>query len=114
MPNPAATISPTTATPLTLPASATLAAPTDRLTITPDRVLAPVGSEVVLRAGICVREGHLLANQRVEWTLSDQGVGQFVTLNSRGWLHPFRWPWNTPRLATSRFAIGATADRRHE
>ena len=44
----------------TLPASTSVAAPPeDRFLITPEQVLAPVGSEVVLRAGICVREGHL-------------------------------------------------------
>src|SRR5262245_47246140 len=35
-------------------------APVDAMTITPDRVLAPVGSEVILRSGICTTEKFLL------------------------------------------------------
>ena len=47
----------------------------DRLSITPDRVLAPVGSEVVLRAGICAKEGFLLTDQKVEWLIAPRGCG---------------------------------------
>lgn len=81
----------------------------DYLRISPARVLAPVGSEVVLRAGHCSRNGYLLANQRVEWILSREGAGEFVDLNDRGVVDVFRWPWNTPRKVDNWYAIGATA-----
>ena len=83
--------------------------PTEYIRVLPEQVLAPIGSEVVLRAGICCQEGHLLANQRVEWMLSQDGVGEFITLNDRGQLDIFRWPWNTPRKIDNTYAVGATA-----
>ena len=83
--------------------------PPEYIRVLPERVLAPIGSEVVLRAGICCQEGHLLANQRVEWMLSQDGVGEFVTLNDRGQVDIFRWPWNTPRKVDNTYVVGATA-----
>jgi uncharacterized repeat protein (TIGR01451 family) len=81
----------------------------DHLRVTPERVLAPVGSEVVLKAGICTAGGFLLANQRVEWLLDRGGAGQFVDLNNRDELDLFRWPKNTPRKLDNWYAIGATS-----
>jgi hypothetical protein len=78
--------------------------------VTPDRVLAPVGSEVVLKAGICGADGYLLANQRVEWLLSPGGTGQFVDLGDREQLNLLRAPWDTPRKVDSTYAIGSTAN----
>lgn len=83
--------------------------PREYIRVLPERVLAPIGSEVVLRAGVCCQEGYLLANQRVEWMLSQDGVGEFVTLNDRGQLDIFRWPWNTPRKIDNTYVVGATA-----
>lgn len=83
--------------------------PREYVRMLPERVLAPVGSEVILRAGICSKNGWLLANQRVEWALEREGAGQFVDLNDRGILDPFRWPWNTPRKVDPWYSIGATA-----
>lgn len=81
----------------------------DHLRLTPQRVLAPIGSEVVLKAGICTAGGYLLANQRVEWLLDRGGAGQFVDLNNRDELDLFRWPKNTPRKVDNWYAIGATS-----
>ena len=81
----------------------------DHLVLSPQRVLAPVGSEVVLKAGICTSGGYLLANQRVEWLLDRGGAGQLVDLNNRDELDLFRWPKNTPRKVDNWYAIGATS-----
>ena len=50
--------------------------PQDRVIISPERVMAPIGSEVVLRAGICSARGFLLADRRVEWLLAKEGRGR--------------------------------------
>ncbi len=61
-----------------------LTVPQDRLSITPDRVLAPVGSEVILRAGICTTENFLLTDQKVEWLIARESAGDIVDLGGKG------------------------------
>ena len=85
----------------------------DHVRITPDRVMAPVGSEVVLKAGICGADGYLHTDRRVEWLLSRDGAGQFVDLGDRGDVDVFRWPWDTPRKVDNWYAIGSTAYAPH-
>ncbi len=55
----------------------------DYLRVSPSGLVAPVGSEMLLKAGIVAREGHLIANQRVDWTVARTGVGQFTELGFR-------------------------------
>jgi len=83
--------------------------PQDTLSITPQRVLAPVGSEVILRAGICSTEKFLLTDQRMEWLLARDGVGEFVALGGRGYLQSPLLPWNKPQKVDNQYAIGYTA-----
>jgi uncharacterized repeat protein (TIGR01451 family) len=82
----------------------------DRLSITPQRVLAPVGSEVVLKANICTTDGYTLANQKVEWMLGRNGVGQFVELGGKGLVHPPLIPWFRGSKVDNYLAHGYTAD----
>ncbi len=81
----------------------------DHLRITPDRVLAPVGSEVVLKAGICSAEGYLLKDRRIEWLLDSNGPGTFVDVAERNEVDIFRWVWDTPRKRDNWYVIGATS-----
>ena len=46
--------------------------------MTPARIIAPVGSEVVVIAGICGNDYHYVMNQPLEWMLSNDSAGQFV------------------------------------
>ncbi len=46
--------------------------------VTPTRLVAPVGSEIVLLAGICGPDGHYVTRQPIEWSLSNDSVGNFV------------------------------------
>ena len=55
----------------------------DYLRVSPSGLVAAVGSEMLLKAGIVAREGHLVANQRVDWTVARTGVGQFTELGFR-------------------------------
>ncbi len=46
--------------------------------LTPLRVVAPVGGEVVLLAGICGEDGYLVKREPLEWMLSPDSVGTFI------------------------------------
>ncbi len=83
--------------------------PQDRLTITPERVLAPVGSEVILKAGLCTRDNYLLTDSKVEWLIARDTVGEFVSLGGRGWKRNPLLPWNKPKKIDNQYAIGYTA-----
>lgn len=49
-----------------------------QIMMTPLRVVAPVGGEVVLLAGICGENGYLVTREPMEWMLSPDSVGQFI------------------------------------
>ena len=50
------------------------------LLITPRRLVAPVGGEVVVLAGLCGPDGYLVTKQPIEWILAPDGVGHFVAV----------------------------------
>ncbi|MBA3481753.1 MAG: hypothetical protein H0T51_08055 [Pirellulales bacterium] len=108
----AATVAPgVAAAPMATPASVAYPhLPQDKLSITPGRILAPVGSEVVLKSSICTPEGYTLANQKVEWMLGRNGVGQFVETGGKGVFHPPLIPWNRGEKVDNYLAHGYTAD----
>ncbi|MBI1903749.1 MAG: DUF11 domain-containing protein [Planctomycetia bacterium] len=49
-----------------------------RVTVQPAEVIAAVGSDMPLSCSVC-EEGNYLAGQRVDWALSAESVGEFVT-----------------------------------
>ncbi len=49
-----------------------------QLIMTPSRIVAPVGSEVVVLAGICGGDGYFVKNQPLEWMLSNNSVGELI------------------------------------
>ncbi len=51
---------------------------TGEIQLTPLRVVAPVGGEVVLLAGICGTDGYLVKREPLEWMLSPDSVGTFI------------------------------------
>lgn len=51
-----------------------------RIILTPDEIVAPVGSEVIVMAGLCGNDGHFVIRQPIEWMLSQESVGNFVTV----------------------------------
>ena len=83
--------------------------PQDRLTISPQRILAPVGSEVILKAGLCTSEDFLLTDSKIEWLLARDEVGEFVALGGRGWCRDPWLPWNKPKKIDNHYATGYTA-----
>jgi len=48
------------------------------LVTTPAKIVAPVGSEVVVLAGVCGGDGYFVTNQPLEWMLSQDSAGQMV------------------------------------
>ena len=99
---------PVSTTSVTAPWTAALPVGQAHLRVTPDRVMAPVGSEVILKAGICGADGYLITNQRVEWLLPPGGQGQFVDLAERDHVTVLRWPWDTPQKIDNTYAITST------
>lgn len=53
------------------------------LLLTPSKIVAPVGSEVVVLAGICGFDGYFVTNQPIEFTLSQDSVGQIIDYQGR-------------------------------
>jgi uncharacterized repeat protein (TIGR01451 family) len=60
------------------PSGPKTAAQKGQLLMSPARIIAPVGSEVVVLAGLCGSNGHFVKNQPLEWMLSNDSVGQFI------------------------------------
>lgn len=85
------------------------AIPPETLTITPDRVMAPVGSEVVLKTGICTDENYLVTNQKIEWLIARESAGELVSLGGRGLCNTPILPWNKPKKIDNQYGIGYTA-----
>lgn len=48
------------------------------LLLTPTKLVAPVGGEVILLAGICGKDGMLVTGEPIEWMLSPESVGQII------------------------------------
>lgn len=95
------------------PVSTQITTPQDRLTVTPERILAPVGTEVVLKGNICTTEGYTLAEQKIEWMLAREGVGEFVEVSGKGAFHPSIYPWNAGSKTDNYLATSYTANGPH-
>jgi uncharacterized repeat protein (TIGR01451 family) len=77
--------------------------------LAPRRTVAPIGSQVVLTAGVRAGDGFLRTNQRLEWSIAPGSVGQFVDVEKNGWIDMLLGDFNRPRKVTSTFAIGSTS-----
>lgn len=81
------------------------------LRVSPRKVVAPLGSEVVVLASVCGPDGYMYANQRVEWSLAEGSVGHFVAVNERTLLDAlFNWS-SSPGKVDPRFAVSSTSSR---
>jgi uncharacterized repeat protein (TIGR01451 family) len=79
-----------------------------KLTLTPQTVVAPVGSEVVLVGGIVNDRGKGAVSERIDWMLSPDSVGQFVAVDKSPSCLLLRFPSNRPRKITNSFAVSST------
>jgi uncharacterized repeat protein (TIGR01451 family) len=76
------------------------------VTLSPERIVAPVGSEVVLVSGLCDADGNYVTGEPIEWTISQESVGNFVQVGERGHRALARLVSNNPRKISNDFAIG--------
>lgn len=77
----------------------------------PQETVAPVGSEVVMLAGVVGPDSYLMTSERIEWMLEPGGVGQFVDLGKRTTWDFLLWDFTRPRKVDNTFAINSTSRR---
>ncbi len=82
--------------------------------LSPTKVVAPVGGEVVLLSGICGTDGYLQVNQPLEWMLTPDSVGTFIQVgdDAPGLLHKFAGIKERPHKIDADFARGLTSTKR--
>ena len=80
------------------------------VTLTPQVTVAPVGSEVILLAGVVGPDGrYYRMNERVEWLISPGSVGEFVELDKGSYWNLFLGDFTFPRKLSSIHAVGSTS-----
>ncbi len=77
--------------------------------VTPCRTIAPVGSEVVLLAGVRGQDQYLRTNERVEWTIAPGGVGTFLDYSKGLWRDLLLGDWTWPRKISPTMAVTSTS-----
>ncbi len=76
-----------------------------QIMLSPTQMIAPVGSEVVLVGGLCGDDGYLITQQPIEFTLSQDSVGQFVEVSDEDRL------WCRSKKLSADYAIVRTSTR---
>lgn len=76
-----------------------------QIMLSPVRMIAPVGSEVVIVGGLCGEDGYLITQQPVEFMLSQDSVGQFVEVSDQQRL------WCPSKKLSADYAIARTTTR---
>jgi uncharacterized repeat protein (TIGR01451 family) len=82
--------------------------PQPGLSITPGRVVAPVGSEVVMVASLCAVDGFMVTSQPVEWMIDRGGVGTFISPGERGTFDCINRLRGLPRKVDATYALNTT------
>lgn len=77
--------------------------------MTPSKLVAPVGSEVVLLAGLCGSDGYYLTKQPIEWLLSQESVGNFVGVGEDNYPTLTQLLHKPPKKMSSNFAIARSS-----
>jgi uncharacterized repeat protein (TIGR01451 family) len=90
------------------PYSGTVPIGREHLRLTPDRLVAPVGTQVVVKAGVCGADGSLIPNERVEWSVARNGIGQLGDMGLHDLSQFFGW-WEAPQKLDDWSAVGHTA-----
>jgi len=79
------------------------------VTLVPPTTVAPVGSEVVLLAGVRGPDNCPSTNRRLEWSLDPGGVGHFVAVGKNRTIDLLYGDFNRPRKIDNTYAIGSTS-----
>jgi uncharacterized repeat protein (TIGR01451 family) len=81
----------------------------EELILSPVRIVAPVGSQVVLLAGLRRPTGSYAPGQPIEWILSQESVGHFVEVGDEHGRHVAHWRHRAPRKLSNNYAVGRTS-----
>lgn len=81
--------------------------------LSPQRVVAPVGGEVILLSGICGDDGYLQVGQPLEWMLTPESVGTFIEVGNDdpGVMHRLAKISKADKRSPT-YAIGVTSTKR--
>ncbi len=77
----------------------------------PRATVAPVGSEVILLAGVRGPDEYLRTNERLEWMIDPGSVGQFVDLDKGSWTDPFVGDFTRAEKIDNYYAVNTTSRR---
>lgn len=77
--------------------------------IEPRELVAPVGSEIIVIAGVLGPDGYLRTNRRLEWSITPGSVGQFVSVEPGGFTDLLLGDFTWPRIVNATTAIGDTS-----
>ncbi len=86
-----------------------LASDNTQVIVSPCRTIAPVGSEVVLLAGVRGQDQYLRTNERVEWNIAPGGVGEFVDFDKGLWRDYLLGDWTFPKKISPTIAVTSTS-----
>ena len=81
--------------------------------LSPQRIVAPVGGEVILMSGVCGTDGYLAMGEPLEWMLTPESVGTFIEVgdDAPGALHRLANIEKTDKISPS-FARGVTSTKK--
>ena len=78
--------------------------------LTPAKVIAPVGTEVVMTAAVCGHKGFLSEREPVQWSLAPGGVGEFIQVGDRQPLD-YLFPRTSTQKVNTTYALNATSSK---
>lgn len=84
-----------------------------RILLSPQKIVAPVGGEVILMSGICGNDGYLQVGEPLEWMLTPDSVGTFIEVgnDAPGMLHKLAKLDRADKKSGS-YALGVTSTKR--
>lgn len=82
--------------------------------LSPQKIVAPVGGEVVLMSGVCGTDGYLQMNEKLEWMLTPDSVGTFIQVgdDDPGVIGKLVGSQIRPDKRDPGYAIGVTSTKR--
>ena len=81
------------------------------IVLAPRATVAPIGSEVILLAGVRGPDQYMWTNERVEWMIDPGSVGQFVDLDKGSWTDPLVCDFIRARKIDNCYAVNTTSRR---
>lgn len=79
------------------------------LLLGPRTVVARPGSEVILTAGLRDKTGHLVTNQRIDWSIAPNSVGHFSQIQERELRNLLVFDFVKPKILSDTQAVTTTS-----